>query len=145
MSRSSASSAVQVVVLTAAWTVVFALLTLFVPAGLPDRPLLMDTAFLPFHPLAAWALWITCEGISRGTPRWQGFRALMWSQVVGVVNSFVWIGASAGVLAANSALYQAVGVVTTALSIFGIARLVPLRRPGTAAVPWLDILLLLLA
>jgi signal transduction histidine kinase len=145
VSRTNERQAVQVVVLTAAWTAIYALLTILVPAGVADRPLLMDTAFLPFHPLAAWALMHACRAMPRDTPRWQGFRALMWSQVVGVVNSFVWIGSSAGILSANSALYQAVGVVTTALSIYGIARLVPLRRTGAAAVPWLDITLLLLA
>jgi len=137
--------AVQVVVLTAAWTVVYALLAILLPADLARRPLVMDTAFMPFHPLAAWALWITCGTIPRGTPRWWGFRALMWSQVVGIVNSLVWVAASAQLLAVNSGLYQLVGFITTALSIFGIARLVPLRRTGAAAVPWLDIALLLLA
>ena len=145
MSSTTERRAVQVVVLTAAWTVVYALLAILLPADIAERPLLMDTAFVPFHPLAAWALLHACRAMPRDTPRWQGFRALLWSQVVGVVNSFVWMGSSAGLLPANSALYQAVGVVTTALSIYGIARLVPLRRTGAAAVPWLDIALLLLA
>ena len=145
MSGTTERRAVQVVVLTAAWTVVYALLAILLPADLARRPLVMDTAFMPFHPLAAWALWITCGTIPRGTPRWWGFRALMWSQVVGIVNSLVWVAASAQLLAVNSGLYQLVGFITTALSIFGIARLVPLRRTGAAAVPWLDIALLLLA
>ncbi|MBK7906370.1 MAG: hypothetical protein IPJ78_07385 [Gemmatimonadetes bacterium] len=109
VSSTTERRAVQVVVLTAAWTVVYSLFAFLLPDGLPGRPMLMDTAFLPFHPLAARALWLTCRSMPDGTPRWRGFRALMWSQIVGVINSLAWIAASAGLPAANSALYQAVG------------------------------------
>ncbi len=143
--RAPERQAVQVVVITTAWTVLFAGLALLLPFDIAARPLLMDSAFLPAHALAAWALWLVRRSIPRGTDRWWGFHALLLAQLIGILNSVVWVASSAGALPVNSFVYQAIGFITTALSVFGIARLVPLRRSGAAAVPWLDIALLLLA
>ena len=137
--------AAVIVAITAAWTAVYALATLALPAAMPARAVATDVLFLPGHALAAWALRQAWRAQARESPSWHGFGALWLSQVIGVANSFIWIATSAGVLPQNSVAYQAIGVVTTLLTLYGVARLVPFRRPGAATVPWLDIALLALA
>ena len=130
-----------------AYTAAYAVLFVLLPWDLPQRPLIADVAFLPFHPLAAILLWMAARTDATRGPRWQGFMALAASQAVGTLSAFVWILARSGLLPLNSPYSAYFGVLTTALSVVGFSRMVPGRvtASAAAAVPWLDVALLALA
>ncbi len=130
-----------------AYTAAYAVLLVMLPGSLPQRPLIADVAFLPFHPLAAILLWMAARTDPTRGPRWQGFIALAASQAVGTLNTGVWILTSSELLPLKSPYFSYLGVTATVLSVVGFSRLVPSRANATdaAAVPWLDIALLGLA
>ena len=129
--------------ITVAYTVAFAVLLVMLPGDLPQRSLIADVAFLPFHPLAAVLLWMAARTDPARGPRWQGLIALAASQALGTLNTFAWILTHSGF----PAYFSYLGVLTTGLSVLGFSRLVPRRATASdaAAVPWLDIALLALA
>ena len=124
----------------------YAVLLLGLPADLPQRAIIGDVAFAPFHPLAAVLLW---RAASAGTEsrRRTGFQLLALSQGIGAVNTVVWVLSSSGFIALNAPAFQYVGMAMTVASVAGVAYLVPNRgvAGSVAVVPFVDASLLAIA
>lgn len=136
-----------VAVFLAAYAAAYGVLLALMPAGAPWRAVAADAAFLPFHPLAGWLLWLAALRDAAGGPRRWGLLWLAWGQLLGTVSTVLWVLSSAGRLPLNSVYAQSLDVVITVITVLGIGLLVP-RRPTSrvaAAVPWSDITLFGLA
>ena len=135
----------RAMVITGVWAAVYTLLAILLPFGTPDRPLLMEVAFIPSHLLAAWTLWCAAKASADAPNRAGGLLGFFAAQAIGVANSVVWVVTTLGLVGPLSIWYQVLGVGMTVCYIYGIARLVPVQRSGALGIPWLDAALLLIA